>query len=940
MLAAPTGRVKDFGLDGGSSPDWVVKVVEEPYGFQVSSTVGAKVGTGAIIASKEGRLENEIERAGADKKNSPECNKTEPLRNTRLLSEIDRVISIEKKFQKDPKETQKTLKTNLPAKIQTYGFIKNKHFHAVKHVCILSESVPTWLAVADGWGAELIEIYMDQPERGQWFIDGLGMKKRVSIIPTVVGVRRGVWRSSSDSVVLIQGTAKFVQKMVTGLSAIGVKSDSHKIIIASSQKIRNLDLQFKFQRLAHDKLGGVSNDIGNIGFSTAVQLARPKPSDLGVRRVVVGNIKVAVGGKPIDDPQRDGSCRKDNLKSPFDYHSPLDFFMDEFEAPSVWSSTGWVQRDLSGEEFLSTMDIPSSVIAYATNAGVIKKGEHGSVLGSPPLKILQEVGDMIYGTRNISSENASTSEPKEEPSYILHSEIDGLSEIYHEINQAKVAKNDEAEADFEMWNKGIITKPSDWRTDWLIVGADHDYNYEIKYFDSLRKIQHRRFITNVENSFYKYMSETYKADSRLSKKEELKLDLWEWERDKEAGLEALAKVRRSSFWDWDQGSFPHFWRWQPEIQKDVRDGTKLWIQGELPNNTGFKQKLPKDEHVVAKILEKLSKVRGRGYIGPNWVRSLTSYFHVPKGGDDIRMVYDLTASGLNDALWVPSFWMPSVGNVLECCTHSSWFGDVDAGEMFLNFPLDLAIRPYCGVDVSWMEEGKKTTWESWHRMAMGMKPSPWVTCRLIGWMLELVVGDKKDAKNPFRWDTVILNLPGDKDYDPNLPRVFKWNDMLQSIACDVKVFVDDFRVTGPSYTATTLATHRLETRMGYLGIQDATRKRRKVTQRPGEWTGSIVTAVEDVGLFVTVTKIKWSKVQNILKKWEEKFSNDTQPRVNLKDLERDVGFLVHISMAFPSVKPFLRGFYLSMNSWRQDRDSAGWKMSWRSYRVFLAMGRR
>ena len=284
--------------------------------------------------------------------------------------------------------------------------------------------------------------------------------------------------------------------------------------------------------------------------------------------------------------------------------------------------------------------------------------------------------------------------------------------------------------------------------------------------------------------------------------------------------------------------------------------------------------------------------------------------------------------------------MPSVGNVLECCTHSSWFGDVDAGEMFLNFPLDLAIRPYCGVDVSWMEEGKKTTWESWHRMAMGMKPSPWVTCRLIGWMLELVVGDKKDAKNPFRWDTVILNLPGDKDYDPNLPRVFKWNDMLQSIACDVKVFVDDFRITGPSYTATTLATHRLETRMGYLGIQDATRKRRKVTQRPGEWTGSIVTAVEDVGLFVTITKTKWSKVQNILKKWEEKVRNDTQPRVNLKELERDVGFLVHISMAFPSVKPFLRGFYLSMNSWRQDRDSAGWKMSWRSYRVFLAMGRR
>ena len=234
--------------------------------------------------------------------------------------------------------------------------------------------------------------------------------------------------------------------------------------------------------------------------------------------------------------------------------------------------------------------------------------------------------------------------------------------------------------------------------------------------------------------------------------------------------------------------------------------------------------------------------------------------------------------------------MPSVGNVLDCCTHSSWFGDVDAGEMFLNFPLDLSIRPYCGVDVSWMEEGKKTTWESWSRMTMGMKPSPWVICRLIGWLLEFVIGDHKDEMNPFRWDSLILNLPGDPDYNPELPKVYKWNNSLQSIACDVKVFVDDFRITGPSFRTSTHATHRLETRMGYLGIQDATRKRRRVTQRPGEWTGSIVTAVEGVGLFVTISKKKWKRVQGILEKWKIKIGVTKGASLNLKELERDVGF--------------------------------------------------
>ena len=115
-----------------------------------------------------------------------------------------------------------------------------------------------------------------------------------------------------------------------------------------------------------------------------------------------------------------------------------------------------------------------------------------------------------------------------------------------------------------------------------------------------------------------------------------------------------------------------------------------------------------------------------------------------------------------------------------------------------------------------MDEGQKVTWESWHRMTMGMKPSPWVTCRLIGWMLEFVIGDNKEEGNPFRWDSVILNLPGDPKYNPNLPRVYKWNDALKAIACDVKVFCDDFRIIGPTLIDTIRATHRLESRMGYL----------------------------------------------------------------------------------------------------------------------------
>ena len=191
-------------------------------------------------------------------------------------------------------------------------------------------------------------------------------------------------------------------------------------------------------------------------------------------------------GIPIDDPQLEESVRNKKLKFPLAYHSPLDLFIDEFEAPSVYSITGWVQRDLTGVEFLTAMDVPSSAVNWAKEVGVFKSGDHGGLLGSPPLKILQEVGDMLYSIRNVEDMPDPTPSPTSDPTFILYSQIEGLEEIYNDINQAKVAKNDEAEADLDIWNEAICRRPSDWKTDWVIVGADNDHNFEIKYFDTLR----------------------------------------------------------------------------------------------------------------------------------------------------------------------------------------------------------------------------------------------------------------------------------------------------------------------------------------------------------------------------------------------------------------------------------------------------------------------
>ena len=83
-----------------------------------------------------------------------------------------------------------------------------------------------------------------------------------------------------------------------------------------------------------------------------------------------------------------------------------------------------------------------------------------------------------------------------------------------------------------------------------------------------------------------------------------------------------------------------------------------------------------------------------------------------------------------------------------------------------------------------------------------------------------------------------------------------------------------------------------------------TRKRRKVTQRPGKWTGSIILTTKDLGLFVTVSQKKWDRARKIIFKWYDRIKTKNSAKVNFKELESDLGFLVHLAMTHQNMKPF------------------------------------
>lgn len=101
----------------------------------------------------------------------------------------------------------------------------------------------------------------------------------------------------------------------------------------------------------------------------------------------------------------------------------------------------------------------------------------------------------------------------------------------------------------------------------------------------------------------------------------------------------------------------------------------------------------------------------------------TGSFAVPKGPNDIRIVYDVSACRLNSALCAPNLALPTIDSVLRCADQSTWFVNIDLGEMFLNYFLDEELREYAGVDV---REAGREKWEQWEQTLMGFRSSLFV----------------------------------------------------------------------------------------------------------------------------------------------------------------------------------------------------------------------
>ncbi|KAL7565278.1 hypothetical protein ACA910_014570 [Epithemia clementina (nom. ined.)] len=358
-----------------------------------------------------------------------------------------------------------------------------------------------------------------------------------------------------------------------------------------------------------------------------------------------------------------------------------------------------------------------------------------------------------------------------------------------------------------------------------------------------------------------------------------------------------------------------------------------------------RQPAPSDPEVRLREQGKLAKVRQRGYITPlEDIRSLTSFFSVPKGDTDVRMVYNGTQSGLNMSLYAPWFSLSTVDTSLKSVGVDMWAANNDFGEIFLNFWLHPELRKYAGIDLTslfpeelddparltspgWWK--RRVLWEAWSRCAMGLTTSPFQATQSAQRVKPLALGDRTDEANVFRWDRIQLNLPGNNNYLPSEPWVSKRRSD-GTLAADVHLYVNDLCKTAPSEEEAWKAASQMAKAVSFYGLQDAARKRRPPSKTPGAWAGALVQTTGE-SVYKLVLDERWDKVKRhiaTLQGWT------TKQNLDCKALEQIQGFLVYVTLTYSILMPYLKGIHLTLESWREDWDRDGWRMTPAEFALF------
>ena len=740
--------------------------------------------------------------------------------------------------------------------------------------------------------------------------------------------------------VFVQGPFDFIERIREALP----KGTEGRICVACTDQVKSFQRSHwnKFS-LGHAQVGGVIGakwkfgrlvdltDLPKLLFSAPVQAS------------VLDYIKHTEQGTPVQEPD----------------DKPSQVIWKETNCvmlvPCVFTKPKWVKRALTESELMDVYDLDALHRRAIRGVSTVKASSREYALAIPNRVLMRVTEWLVHSEASIAVckqiEDSGAPEKCAPEKVCLPTEVTlkpvvTLESPLEPIINAEIPPIGLSEADWakkQRKNDDARVRVSEWDLR-AIPPRLRDCSEELKHkmfksFDVFRRLQLRRYRhhkTGIIGSFKRYMISEHGPgwQNKLLKKSASGSKRVEVIRDYNSGMDAIHRATSASFWEWTHGSTLFFWRWPEEYRKAIRDGLEVFVSGELPGYWSS-QRWPKDPEEASQLREKVKKAIRRAYITKGFVQSLIGFFAVEKGDGDIRIVYDATKSGLNEAIWAPNFGLPNAASILRMVGAESYFGDLDLGEMFLNYMLDPKLRHYAGIDATELaaelgielKEGQRLIFR-WERALMGLKSSPYNCIRVYLWSEDIIKGDRHDISNPMRWDEVRLNLPGMTDYNPALPKVYKFDRVNQRLAATICSYVDDVRTAAATQEECDNTSHAVAAKINYLGQQDAARKRESASKTPGVWAGASMETDAEKGVFASISVEKWKRVQSIIGKWKDlcdAHSVDESWNVNRKELEKDIGFLMHVTMTYDNLTPYLKGFYLTLNLWRGQRNKEGWK---------------
>jgi hypothetical protein len=457
-------------------------------------------------------------------------------------------------------------------------------------------------------------------------------------------------------------------------------------------------------------------------------------------------------------------------------------------------------------------------------------------------------------------------------------------------------RSDDAEVDLSLWSVG---------------GEEEGME---RHRESLRKFL-----------FKYYLRRTCREAREWLRSDEAKAEL---SANREEIRDCVQRLANSTWWDWADGSRLLFWRWPANWRGEARDGSRGFHTGIPPPRMNYPQPPMQEAWIVEKDEEKLAKLVRRRYLGLGPCRNAVPRFAVPKGTTDIRVVWDLKKNGLNEHMYTPGFFLPTMGTYLRRLPPGSYSGDFDIGEQFHNYMLHESERVFCGVHVPTRlveclrAEGLQVApLMRWERLVFGWQSSPYLALRMLARALELARGHPLDLDSAFCFDAVQLNLPGAPGYDPGRLRVTKVR-RDGTAAADLVAYCDDGRTFAPEEGLAIQATRQVTSGLQALGNQEAARKRRKPSQRAGAWAGGIAYTDQRITRKFVSTQ-KWRRAKEFVE-WLGVCLNGEEVMTRAR-FRSGKGFLLYIAQTYDSMQPHLKGLHLAEEAWRPNRDVNGWK---------------